>query len=96
MSDSTNGNGSTSLLRCPVCNAKVVVQRAGGEIVILQRALIVKMGHVFASCQQCKTEVLVEAMSYETRSLIVSNHESQVPERKEDLTIRSSVVKIPG
>ena len=90
MSDSTpNGNGSTSLLKCPVCHAKVVVQRANGEIVILQRALIVRAGSVLASCPQCKTEVLVNALSYKAQNLIVSEPQSQSQTSKPDLTPRN-------
>jgi DNA-directed RNA polymerase subunit RPC12/RpoP len=84
----SNGNGSTALLRCPACRTKVVVQRAGGEIVVLQRAVLVKAGHVYAVCQQCKAEVLVRELSYETKAVVVSDSQDQSP--SQDLTISVS------
>ena len=91
-----NGNGSVALLRCPTCNCKIVVQRTSGEIVVLQRAIVIRGGRVFGSCPQCKTEVLVEAMSYKSHHLIVSNRESQDESQdlRKDLTISGAPVKI--
>jgi hypothetical protein len=84
LSDS-NGNGSTPLLRCPTCRAKVVVQRADGEIVLFQRVVVVRAGRVYATCSQCRTEVLVEAMAYASQSVIVEDSHSHP---SGDLTLR--------
>lgn len=66
-------SSSLILTRCPACNQKVLVQRPSGEIVLLQRAVIVKGGKVFATCSECRTEVHVEGFSFSTTSVIIDN-----------------------
>lgn len=73
---------SITLTRCPNCNAKVVVQRPNGEIVVLQRAIVIRVGCVFAVCTGCKNETHVEALSYGSECVIVESEESQ----EKDLT----------
>jgi len=60
-----------------------VVQRPTGEIVILQRALVVRSGHVYAVCSQCKLDVPVPALGYETRSIFVSEDETESQIKKD-------------
>ena len=76
-----------------MCRAKVVIQRATGEIVILQRAIIVRQGQVYASCPQCKTEILVESLSYETKSVVVRDSQD-ISQEKKVLTIPQPSVTI--
>ena len=84
---------STVLLRCPNCNGRIVVQRPTLEIVILQRALIVRAGHVFAVCSQCRDEVAVPSLEFEAREIFVSKDETKNYERNR-LRLNESSVKI--
>lgn len=63
---------STTLLRCPACRERLLVQRPSGETVLLQRLVLIKGGRVYATCSQCRKEVEVEAMRYQPTSVVVS------------------------
>ena len=78
----SESNGSTVLLKCPACNSKIIIQRGTGEIVILQRAVIVKQGKVYATCPQCKKENHVESMSYKTQHVILNESQDLSQDKK--------------
>ena len=77
-----NGFGSITLLKCSACNSKIVVQRATGEIVLLQRTVIVRQGKVYATCPQCKKENHIESMSYETQRVILDESQDLSQDKK--------------